>query len=394
MGQGGLSTARLRRLHDIMTGYVERGEAPGLVSVISRRGETHVNAIGAMALGGPPMQRDTIFRIASMTKPIAAVATLMLVEQGRLRLDDSVETWLPELADRRVLKRLDSPIDDTVPANRSITVRDLLTFRLGFGMLMNPGTLPILQAEGELGLNTQGGPAPDVPLDPDEWLRRFATLPLMHQPGEWWRYDTGAKVLGILIARAAGLSLETFLREQIFEPLGMVDTGFSVPPEKLDRLSTSYVGNGSGGLDLFDSATDGLWSRPPVLPDASNGLVSTADDYLAFGQMLLNQGQLGTERLLSRVSVELMTTNQLTPAQMTDAVDFLEGAGWGFGVSIVTHRDQIFATPGQFGWAGGLGTLWASDPAEEMVTILLTQRGYHTPLFQDFLNGTYRAIDD
>jgi CubicO group peptidase (beta-lactamase class C family) len=389
-----LSRERLGHLHNVMAGYVERGEAPGLVTAVSRRGETHIDTIGAIAFDGPPMRRDTIFRIASMTKPIVAVATLMLVEAGQLRLDDSVERWLPELANRRVLKRLDGPLDDTVPAHRQITVRDLLTFRFGFGMTMSHGESPRMRAERDLELMTQRGPKPAPPLDADEWLRRFATLPLMHQPGERWIYDTGATLLGILIPRTTGTSLEAFLREQIFEPLGMTDTGFTVPPEKLDRLATSYTPDNSGKLKLYDEPADSQWARSPKFPDAADGLVSAVDDYLAFGQMLLGKGSAGNQRLLSRLAVEVMTTDQLAPEQKIGTDDFLEGLGWGFGVSIVTQRNQIFAVPGQFGWAGGLGTLWTSDPTEEMITLLLTQRGYHAPLFHDFMNGAYQAIED
>src|SRR5438128_3433075 len=235
MSTAGLSRVRLGRMHDVMAGYVERGEVPGLVTLVSRRGEVHVDAIGTQAVGdSPPMRRDTIFRISSMTKPIIAVATMILVEECKLRLDEPVDALLPELAERHVLKRLDGPLDDTVPAKRPITVRDLLTFRMGFGqMLAPPDAYPILSAASaqQIGM---GPPSPSTLPAPDEWIRRLGTLPLMHQPGEKWMYNTGSDVLGVLIARATSQPLETFLRARIFEPLGMKDTGFSVPAEKLD----------------------------------------------------------------------------------------------------------------------------------------------------------------
>src|SRR5947208_2896116 len=233
MSTAGLSKARLGRMHDIMVGYVERGEVPGLVTLISRRGEVHVDVIRTQAFADPaPMRRDTIFRISSMTKPITAAATMILVEECKVRLDEPVDRLLPELANRTVLKRLDGPLDDTVPANRPITVRDLLTFRMGFGQMMAPpDAYPILQAASALQIG-MGPPNPATMPAPDEWLRRLGTLPLMHQPGERWMYNTGSDVLGVLIARAAGQSLEAFLRERIFEPLGMIDTSFSVPPAK------------------------------------------------------------------------------------------------------------------------------------------------------------------
>ena len=266
MSTAGLSRVRLGRMHDVMVGYVERGEVPGLVTLVSRRGEVHVDAIGTQAIGNsPPMRRDTIFRISSMTKPIIAVATMILVEECKLRLDEPVDRWLPELAERKVLKRLDGPLDDTVPANRPITVRDLLTFRMGFGQMMAPPDVyPILKAASEQQIG-MGPPSPLTLPAPNEWMRRLGQLPLMHQPGEMWMYNTGSDVLGVLIARASGQPLETFLRERIFEPLGMKDTSFSVPAPKLDRLAISYwTDPESGELKLYDDAEGSQWSRPPA----------------------------------------------------------------------------------------------------------------------------------
>lgn len=400
MSTGGLSTARLRRMHDVMAGYVERGDVPGIVTLVSRRGEVHVDAIGMKAAGGDPMRRDTIFRIASMTKPITAVAAMILVEECTLRLDDPVDRLLPELADRTVLKRLDGPLEETEPAHRPITLRDLLTLRMGFGQMMAPpDAYPILKAASELQIG-MGPPSPATTPAPDEWLRQFATLPLMHQPGEQWLYNTGSDVLGVLIARAAGQPLEAFLRERIFAPLGMNDTGFSVPAAKIDRLATGYgTDPETGALKVVDEAEGGQWSRPPAFPSGAGGLVSTVDDYLAFGQMLLNQGKHGSERLLSRPSVETMTTDQLTPEQRASTGIFLgENRGWGFGMSIITKRDDLSAVPGRFGWDGGLGTSGYSDPKEEMVAILMTQRAMDSPsapaLYSDFWTSVYQAIDD
>ena len=403
MSNGGLSRVRLGRMHDVMAGYVERGEVPGIVTLISRRGEVHVDAIGMKAVEGlDPMRRDTIFRISSMTKPITAAATMILVEECKVRLDEPVDRLLPELAGRKVLKRLDGPLQDTVPANRPITVRDLLTFRMGFGQMMAPpDAYPILKAASELQIG-MGPPAPSATPAPDEWIRRLGTLPLMHQPGEKWMYNTGSDVLGVLIARASGQPLETFFRERIFEPLGMKDTSFSVPAAKLDRLATSYWTNfETGALELYDEAQGGQWSRPPAFPSGAGGLVSTIDDYLAFGQMMLNQGKHGNERLLSRPSVETMTTDQLTPEQKAASgivPGYFDGHGWGFGVSMVTRRDDVAAVPGRFGWDGGMGTSWYSDPREDMVTILMTQRAWTSPsppdVCLDFWTSAYQAIDD
>jgi CubicO group peptidase (beta-lactamase class C family) len=402
MSASGLSVARLARMHDVMAGYVQRGEVPGIVTAVSRRGEIHVDAIGTKAVGGgAPMARDTIFRIASMTKPIIAVATLMLLEECVLRLDEPVDRLLPELSGRRVLRALDAALDDTVPAQRPITVRDLLTFRMGFGIVMAPpGTYPIQRAMTELDLG-QGPPGASTP-PPDEWIRRLGTLPLMYQPGERWVYHTGSDVLGVLIARATGEPLETFLRERIFEPLGMRDTGFSVPAAGLDRLATSYWTNPqTRGVDLFDDAKTGQWSHPPAFPSGGGGLVSTADDYMAFGRMLLDGGRRGRTRILSRASVETMTTDQLTTAQKAVSGlinDYFDSHGWGFGVAVVTRRSDVAGSVGSFGWDGGLGTSWRSDPREEMVGILLTQASWTSPnppnVALDFWTSVYGAIDD
>jgi CubicO group peptidase (beta-lactamase class C family) len=351
-------------MHDLMAGHVRRGTVPGIVTLVSRRGKAHVNAVGTKALGGDPVRRDTIFRITSMTKPITAAAAMILVEECKLRLDEPVDRLLPELAHRKVLRRIDGPLEDTVPATRPITLRDLLTFRMGFGLIWGPADkYPIQKAISELQIVGFGPPNQATPYDPDEWLRRLATLPLMHQPGEKWMYNTGSYVLGVLIARASGQSLETFLCERIFEPLGMHDTAFSVPPAKLGRLATSYwVNIETGALEFYDSVADSRWTRPPAFPDGGAGLVSTVDDYLAFGQMMLNQGTYEGQRILSRPSVELMTTDHLTQEQKARSGFFAgqwDNRGWGFGVGVVTGRDNIWAVPGRFGWDGGYGTSWA-----------------------------------
>lgn len=397
---GNLSKARLGRLHDTLAGYVERGEIPGLVALVSRRGETHVYALGTASVGGDPMRRDTIVRIASMTKPVTAAAAMVLVEECRLRLDDPVDGLLPELAGRRVLRRLGAALDDTVPAHRPVTVRDLLTYRMGFGSVpAPPGTYPIQAAIAEQRIGGDGPPTPAGTPGPDEWLRRLGTLPLMYQPGERWAYHTSGDVLGVLVARAAGQPFETFLRERIFEPLGMTDTAFSAAG-KLDRLATSYVfDQTSRSLVVFDEAAGGQWGRPPAFPSGGGGLVSTADDYLAFCEMLRNKGRYGDARILSRPSVELMTADHLTSRQREEAALFLGGnRGWGFGMSVYVARDDLAAVPGRYGWDGGLGTSGYVDPVEDLVGILLTQRAMdsprHPPVFHDFWTSAYGAIDD
>jgi len=403
MSSSVLSRARLGRLHDVMAAHVERGELPGLVSLVARRGEVHVDTIGTKEAGGSdPIRRDTIFRISSMTKPVTAAAAMMLVEECRLRLDEPVDRLLPELANRRVLKSIDGPLDDTVPARRPITVRDLLTFRMGMGIVMAPpATYPIQKAMDDLRLG-QGQPNPAAPPAPNEWIRRLGTLPLIHQPGEKWMYNTGADVLGVLVSRAAGQPFEAFLHDRLFGPLGMKDTGFSVPPVKLNRLAVSYgAARGPGAFEIYDKAEGGQWSRPPEFPSGAAGLVSTVDDYLAFGQMMLDKGMHGGERILSRPTVETMTTDHLTPGQKAVSgliPGYFDSHGWGFCLSVTTRREDIAGPIGKFGWDGGMGTSWYSDPSEDMVTILMTQRLWDSPapppVCLDFWTLAYQAIDD
>jgi CubicO group peptidase (beta-lactamase class C family) len=301
-----------------------------------------------------------------------------------------------------VLTRLDAPLDDTVPAERAITLRDLLTFRLGLGfgagMWGPPGTVPIMDALGEL----RGGmPAPAAVPGPDEWMRRLGQLPLAYQPGERWLYNLGSDILGVLIARACGRSFEEFLRERIFEPLGMPDTGFWVPAASIDRLPPQYTTDPGTGQPVVYDPPSGQWSAPPAFESGAGGLVSTADDYAAFAAMLRGGGVYRGVRILSRAAVSLMTTDQL-PAAVKAVSGLAPGdfddLGWGFGVSVVTRRTQLYHSVGTYGWTGGLGTSWVSDPAEDLTLILLTQQAFtsHLPpaINRDFWTTAYQALDE
>jgi CubicO group peptidase (beta-lactamase class C family) len=372
-----MTQAGLDHLHQAMAARVARGEFPGMVTLVAHGDEVHVDTIGVLAFGSDdPMRRDTIFRIASMTKPILAVATMMLVEDGKLALDEPVDRLLPELADRRVLKRIDGPLDDTIAANRPITVEDLLTFRMGYGMLFEPSfepPYPVIKAAGELQL-VMGPPDPRTPHSPDEWIRRFGTLPLMYQPGQRWQYNAGSLVLSVLVARASGQPLGDFFRTRIFEPLGMRETGFSMPAELTDRLPSHYTTNfQTGKMELQTPSTPGEWTRSPVFPSGAAGLVSTVDDYLAFARLLLDRGVHEDARLLSEKSVTLMTTNHLTPEQVATGGPALGGRGWGFGMAVVTEPDEVSPAPGRYGWEGGYGSSWFNDPNRELVAIAMTQ---------------------
>ncbi|MFI7222451.1 serine hydrolase domain-containing protein [Nonomuraea angiospora] len=402
----GFSEAGLRRLREVLARYVDSGRIPGLVALVSRGDETHVEAIGTTRHdGGAPMSPDTIFRMASTSKPVSIAAAMVLLDECRLRLDDVVDEWLPELAGRQVLKRVDGPLDDTVPARRPITVRDVLTSTFGLGMDMTALGTPILNAVFERGL-TPNLPVP-VP-EQDEWMRRLGELPLMHQPGECWQYQISSDLVGVLVSRVTGRSFEEFLRERIFEPLGMSDTGFHVPEDKIDRLPDLYAPDPQTGEFLvWDEAKGGRWSQAPAFQGGGGGLVSTADDYHAYFRMLLNGGMHAGERILSRPAVELMTTNRLTAEQQAARhalavnnvhVSFGQGqqGGWGLGMAVRTYRGD-YASIGQFGWDGGSGTSTYADPAEQLTGILLTQVGYTVPdparLMNDFWTTLYQAID-
>jgi CubicO group peptidase (beta-lactamase class C family) len=374
---GSTFEAGLDRLHEAMAARVANGERPGMVYLVARGDEVHVDTIGSMAFDSPePMRRDTIFRIASMTKPILAAATMMLVEDGQLALDEPVDRVLPELANRRVLTRIDGPLDETVAANRPITLEDLLTFRMGHGMLFEPSFMPpypIVTAADELQL-VMAQPDPRTPHSPDEWLRRFATLPLMCQPGERWQYNTGSLVLGVLVARAAGQPLGDFFRTRLFEPLGMHETGFSMPAEHAARLPSYYLPNfQTGQLELQTMSSASEWTRPQVFPSGAGGLLSTVDDFLVFARLLLNGGKHQGNRLLSEASVKLMATNHLTPAQIAGGGQVLGGQGWGFGMAVSVAPDETSPVPGRYGWAGGYGSTWFNDPHRTVVAIAMTQ---------------------
>jgi CubicO group peptidase (beta-lactamase class C family) len=405
MGTAGLSKSRLDRMHQVLSGFIERKEMPGLVALVSHHDDLHVETLGTLAFGNPaPMKRDTIFRIASLTKLIAAAAAMILVEECKIRLDSSIEPWLPELANRRVLKslssQLDNQLDDTVPAERAITLRDLLTYRMGFGSVMAmPDTYPIQKLIREYRIGGDGPPRPAQALGTEEWLQKLGSLPWMAQPGERWMYHVSCDVLGVLIARVSGRSFGEFLRERIFDPLGMKDTAFYVPPEKIDRLPACYFSNRqTNTLDVFDDAANSAWLGAPPFESGGGGLVSTIDDYFAFSRMMLNKGKHGREQILSRATVELMNSDQLTPEQRAGAeIFFGDYSSWGLGIAVDIHRREIFHTPGRYGWTGGLGTTAYIDPQEGMIGILFTQRMMDSPeppkVFTDFWTLAYGAME-
>jgi CubicO group peptidase (beta-lactamase class C family) len=316
---------------------------------------------------------------------------MTLVEDCTLRLDDPVDPFLPELADMTVLADPNGPLENTVPANRPVTLRDLLTYSFGSGMVLaEPGTVPIADALNAL--------QPEPPAD--EYMRRLGALPLVYQPGEAWLYDTAADVTGVLIARATGKSFGEALHERICAPLGMTDTAFSVDASRIGRLATAYQHDDATGELAVHDRPDGLWSRPPVFEGGGGGLVSTANDYLAFASALLAGGTKHGDRVLSRPSVTLMTTNHQTPEQKANSgfgPEYFDDIGWGFGLSVRTRRTHLGPSVGSYGWPGYYGTAWYNDPAEDMTVLLMIQRNHtspFTPIFLDLWTAAYAAIDD
>lgn len=381
--------------------FVESGEVPGFVALVSRENRIEAEIAGTRTRNGEPLARDSIFRITSMTKPIAAVATLLLADQGKLRLQDPIEKWLPELADRRVLKRIDGDLADTVPAKREIRVEDLLSFRMGFGLIMNFSDFskkyPIVERFKELGLLGLGPPDLSNPLTADEWLERFAMLPLMMQPGELWQYNAAYYLLGIFLSRVTGKALDELFRELLFDPLGMKDTGFVVPKEKLGRLTDCYrFDSEKSRLELLDAASDSHWSRKPSFLDASAGLVSTVDDYLAFARMLMSEGQHADKPFLSAEMARAMTANQLTPDQRekpTLVSDRWRNHGYGYGVSILMSESKTgIGRAGQYGWNGGFGSSWLNDPKSRLIGILLTERAFDSPALPPICEEFWKQV--
>jgi CubicO group peptidase (beta-lactamase class C family) len=365
----GFTEAGIEQLHATAERLLRDDGPPGMVVLVAHRDDVHVEALGQLDLGGRPVARDSIFRISSTTKPITAAATMAVIDEGRLGLDEPIDRLIPELADRRVLREMSGALDDTVPADRAITTRDLLTFTFGFGMVIamftSPTPWPAVLAAEELNLATLGPPNPDVQPDPDTWIANLGSLPLLAQPGERWLYNTGASVLGVLLARATGEPFGDVLRTRILEPLGMRDTAFWATAT--DRLATAYRQT-PDGLVAFDEP-GGSWSRPPRFGDGAAGLVSTADDLLAFARMLL----AGGAGVLSAESARAMCADQLTAEQKARGglgPRFFADRSWGF--------CQAVYDDGSYGWDGGLGTSLLIDPAKPVTIIVLTQRMFGT----------------
>ena len=374
------------RIRAAVEEHVASGALPGAVWWVSRDGEVSRGELGTSHPGGTgePVRPDTLFRISSTTKPVTAVVAMTLVDDGTLSLDDPVERWLPELADRQVLVDPEGDLTHTVPADRPILVQDVLEFRLGLGYDFSGAPTPVLDALEQAGVH-MGPPAPQANPDPDAWMALFAPMPLMYQPGERWLYNTGAEVLGVLVARASGSTFPDLLRQRVLDPLGMNDTAFSVPPADLGRLGPVWAPGPDGGDPTVYDEADGQWSRPPAFPNGADGLVSTVEDLAAFGSMLLNGGRTASGVPVVRSeTLDAMTTSRMT-------IDEDAGAGWGLGLGVMNDDSPDGRHAGTYGWEGGLGTSWWNDPVSRTTAVLLTNQMWPSPSPPDVIPAFWRA---
>ena len=370
---GGLDPAKLAEAGPALRQFIDRGELAGIVTLTSHRGKT----VQSEALGWSDvetktaMRPDTLFRIASMTKPITSVAALMLVEQGRIALSDPISRWIPELAEPRVMRNAAGQLEDTVPARREITLEDLLTHRSGIAYaFFSEG--PLKQAYEE----ALGDPAMNR-LTPDEWLAALGTLPLAYQPGELFHYGHSTDVLGFLIGRLLGKPLRSVLREMIFAPLGMENTDFWLPQDRRGHLASLYRYDETAG-QLLRVVPD-MYDEPPAYTPGGGGLISSAPDYHRFALMLLGGGEHDGVRLLKPETVQLMRTNRLTDAQRQVSfagMPLWQKSGFGLGLSIAEDPiDNPYAcgAPGSITWPGIFGTWWQADPVHDLIMIYLIQ---------------------
>jgi len=397
----GIDPERLGRISEAVQGYIDRGQIAGAVTLVERRGRVvWLEAQGVKDLASAsPMSKDTLFRIYSMTKPITSVATLILLEEGKLRLTDPIAQWIPELAQPKVLRDPTGPLDATDPSPRAITVRDLLTHCSGLAYTFTAGE-PLSKAYTAAGLD-----GTSKAITPAEWAARLGKLPLAYPPATRWNYSMSTDVLGLLVERVSGMPFADFLRTELFEPLGMRDTAFYVPAAKLDRFATNYTPDAkTGKLAIFDAPATSTYRQAPAFASGGGGLVSTAADYARFAAMLRNGGILDGRRILSRKTIELMTMRHLSEGEQVGfglgGRDVFPGSSFGLGVMVSEDlpRSGGLGTLGRHGWAGAAGTWYWVDPKEELVAILMIQRmsmaGPPIAISKDFETAVYQAIGD
>jgi CubicO group peptidase (beta-lactamase class C family) len=393
----GFSSERLARIRSFMQGYVDQQKLAGLVTMIARRGMiVHAECIGMMDIeAGKPMQLDTIFRVYSMTKAITSVAVMMLYEQGHFQLYDSIAEFIPEFKSQKVFVRGSATSPELTDAEREITIRDLLTHTSGLTYdFLEESPVGAMYREADL-VNSSGSL--------QEMVKKLTRLPLVFQPGSAWRYSVATDVLGRLVEVVSGMPFERFLEDAIFKPLGMPDTAFFVPQEKLDRFAAIYGPGDGGGLKRVEAPLANLYAKPPSIPLGGGGLVGTAPDYMRFLQMMLNGGELDGVRLLGRKTVDLMTINHLPQhclpyTTSTEREVHYRGYGFGLGFKVLMNvaQSQTVGSIGEYGWGGMANTTYWVDPKEELIGIAMLQflPDYHYPHRAQFKALTYQALVD
>ncbi len=396
----GLSSSRLDRVADYLKAYVDSGKLPGYLVVVSRRGQpAYLHRYGLRDVEAQaPVKEDTIFRIYSMSKPITSVAAMSLYERGVFQLDNPVSAFIPELKGLEVFQAGDRDHYRTVPAEREMTIRDLLTHTAGltYGFMNIHPVDAMYRARGVEGSRSKG--------TLKGMVEKLGELPLLFSPGTRWSYSVATDVLGYLVEVLSGMTLDAYLAEHIFAPLGMTDTSFFVPPDKVPRFSANYDYH-AGGIRLADSPLDSLYCRPASFLSGGGGLVSTASDYLRFTHMLRNKGVLNGERILGRKTVEFMTINHLpnnndlgSMGQKVFSEMPFDGIGFGLGFSVVLDpaKGNIIGSPGEYAWGGAASTAFWIDPVEDLSVIFLTQLlpSSSYPIRRDLRVLTYQALID
>jgi CubicO group peptidase (beta-lactamase class C family) len=390
----GFSNQRLARIDTAMQRYVDEKKLAGIVTLVARCGKVvHFEKFGmADVEAGRPMQLDTLFRIYSMTKPITTTAALMLLEEGRIRLADPISRYIPAFKDVKVLDNTTGSGVRFVEAKQPITIHHLMTHTAGLSYGFDDNVYI-----DELYRKHIWEPVETAPgLTLEEFVGEVAKLPLAYQPGTLYRYSVATDVLGFLVQVVSGKPFDEFLKQRIFEPLGMVDTDFYVPPEKIERFSTVYGPDEQGGLKVVDASQASHYAMPARFVSGGGGLVSTAGDYLRFCRMLLNEGELDGERLLGRKTVELMTTNHMPIGVQPFPEDAFAGFGLGVSVRLELRQSRRLESPGAFGWGGAANTNFWIDPKEEVIGILMLQYmpSDTYPIVDDFRTLAYQALVD
>ncbi len=385
----GLSSARLERINTVMQSYVDQEKYSGLITMVARRGKVaHFECFGMMDReANKAMKPDTIFRIYSMTKPITSVAIMMLYEEGRFQLNDPVSRFIPEFSNLKVFVKETESGPELADLKREMTIKHLLTHTSGLTYGFDPNS-PVDVMYRKAGVLDHNGTLEDM-------AQKLVKLPLLHQPGSVWHYSVSTDVLGYLVEVISGLSFDVFLEERIFKPLGMIDTGFHVPQEKIDRFAAVYGPAEGGGIKVIDAPETSRFSKPASFFSGGGGLVSTTSDYVRFAQMLLNKGELDGNRLLGRKTVEFMTINHV-PEGFHPFESKAAGFGLGFAIQMDVAQSGILSSKGSFGWGGAADTGFWVDPEEAIIGLIMPQfmPGGYYPVKQDFRVLVYQAIVD